>query len=353
MQAAVWRGALDVRVEDVAEPTEPHPSHAVVEVAVACICASDVAEYRDGPHVIPTQRPHPLTGRMAPLTLGHEFTGRVVAIARDVEHLSVGDRVCGDACLRCAQCFWCLRGEYNICQLGGSIGLHSDGAFARLVEVPVYTLYKVPDAIGDREAAIVEPLAAGLHALRRARFEAGESVAVVGYGMIGAATAALAIAMGTASVQIVELSHRRRQLALEMGATEAYDPRVMDLRAEVRARTGGRGADIVVDCTGDATVLRQAIEISRRGGRVVVAGLGHQPAAIVPDRLVYFEREIIGALGYRFDHSTILALLAAGRLRTEGLFGDMIELKGIVTAGFKRLLNDYDGPLRIPVVPLP
>ncbi len=353
MQAAVWHGAGEVRVEAVAEPGEPRAGHAVVEVGLACICASDVAEYRDGPHVIPTRRPHPLTGRIAPLTLGHEYTGRVVAVAPDVETTAVSDRVCGDACIRCGQCFWCLRGEYNICAVGGSVGFHSDGAFARLVEVPAYTLYPVPDSVEDMEAAIVEPLAVGLHALRRARFEAGESVVVFGYGMVGAATAAVANSIGAASVQVVETSARRRQLALDMGASAACDPQADDVRAEVRSRTSNRGADVVVDCTGNPDVLKQALEASRRGGRIAVAGIGHEPAAIVPDRLVYFEREIIGALGYQFDHPTILGLLATGRLQVRGLFGETIGLRDIVSSGLQRMIDERDGPLRIPVAPAP
>jgi (R,R)-butanediol dehydrogenase / meso-butanediol dehydrogenase / diacetyl reductase len=351
MQAAVWHGAREVHVESVAEPNHPQPGNAIVDVVLACICASDVAEYRDGPHVIPTRRPHPLTGRVAPLTLGHEYTGRVVAVAGDVHRIAVGDRVCGDSCIRCGHCFWCLRGEYNICVVGGSVGLHADGAFAQRVEVPEYTLYRVPDTVTDREAAIVEPLAVGLHTLRRARFEAGETVTVFGYGMIGAATAAVAGAIGAGAVLVVEPSARRRLLALEMGATDVVDPSSSDVRAFVRDRTEQRGSDVVVDCTGISAVLSQAVEASRRGGRVVVAGIGHESAALVPDRIVYFEREVIGALGYRFDHPAIIGLLASKRLRTDRLFGETIGLSEIVDAGLERVLAEPDGPLRIPVSP--
>ena len=349
MRAAVWHGARDVRVEDVPKPHEPAPDEVLVAVDLACICASDLAEYRDGPHVIPVRRPHRLSGRVAPLTLGHEFVGRVVATGAAVAGLSIGDRVCGDACLRCGSCYWCRRGEYNICSSGGSIGLHSDGAFAEYLKVPEYTLYRVPDGVDDESAAIVEPLAVGLHGLRRGRFSAGDSVVVVGFGMVGAAVALIAAAIGAARVIVVEASATRGEAARQAGATDVLAPGEK-LRPAVLALTEGRGADIVVDCTGRAAALPVSVELSRRGGRVVVCGLAHEPSAIRADRLVYFEREVIGSLGYRHDHDAVLGLLVAGKLDVGWLFAPVIKLADIVTHGLEAMDSDTGaGWLRIPV----
>lgn len=351
MRAAVWHGAGDLRVEQVEEPGLPPEGQAVVEVFVACICASDVAEYRDGPHVIPTTKPHPLTGRCAPITLGHEYAGRVVAVGPGVDQVSVGDRVCGDACIRCGRCFWCLRGEYNICAEGGAVGLHADGAFARYLKVPAYTLFSVPEAVSDRDAAVVEPLAVGLHALKRGRCEIGEKVVVFGFGMIGAAAALFARLAGAAIVMVVDQSPTRRRLAQSLGITQVLNPDTDTVTNEIRTRTGGLGADLVLDCTGIAHVLPQALSATRRGGRTVVTGIAHEPATIAMDRLVYFEREIIGALGYTFDHPSVLAFLADGRLELPQIFGETIDLIEIRTKGFDRLLIDKEAPLRIPVAP--
>jgi len=349
MRAAVWHGAKDVRVEDVATPRDPAPDEVLVAVDLACICASDLAEYRDGPHVIPVRRPHRLSGRIAPITLGHEFVGRVVATGTAVTALSAGDRVCGDACLRCGNCFWCRRGEYNICSSGGSIGLHADGAFANYLKVPEYTLHRVPDAVDDRSAAIVEPLAVGLHGLRRGRFSAGESVVVVGFGMVGAAVALVAAAIGAGRVIVVEASATRGEAARRAGATDVLAPGET-LRSEVLSLTDGRGADIVLDCTGREAVLPVSVELSRRGGRVVICGLAHEPSAIRADRLVYFEREVIGSLGYRHDHEAILGLLAAGKLDVGWLFAPVIDLEDIVTHGLAAMDGDTGTQwLRIPV----
>lgn len=351
MQAAVWHGAGDIRVTQLSDLARPRPGEALVRIAVSCICGSDVAEYKDGPHVIPTSKPHPLTGRVAPLTLGHEYCGRVVAVGEGVTNCVIGDRVCGDSCIRCNECFWCLRGEYNICARGASVGFHSDGSFASLLQVPAYCLYPVPDSVSDEAAAVVEPLAVGLHSLKRGRLGVGDSVVVIGCGMIGAGVAMLARASGASFVAVVDPAANRRETALAVGAVEAFDPTRDNVRQEVRARTEGRGADLVVDCTGSAAAMGPALELCRRGGRLAVCGIGHGTAQLSEEKLVYFEREIIGVLGYQFDHSAILQLLASGRIVTGPFLGAPIDLNDIVRFGFDLIVNDPASPLRIPVIP--
>jgi (R,R)-butanediol dehydrogenase/meso-butanediol dehydrogenase/diacetyl reductase len=324
---------------------------AVVEVKSACICASDLAEYRDGPHAIPVGKPHPLTGRSAPVTLGHEYSGVVVAIGEEVVSVAIGDRVCGDACIRCGTCYWCLRGEYNICRTGASIGLHADGAFCSRLEAPAYTLVKVPAEVADATAALTEPLAVGLHAARQGGISAGDTVVVAGLGMIGAASLMMARRCGAASVLVIEPNPHRRGLALEIGASDALDPTGLELVREVRARTSGIGADVVIDCTGRQELFPMFLDCARRGGRVVVAGIGYGHAALDLNRVVHFERQITGALGYRFDHASVLRMLADGLLPTDRLITSPIPLRMIVELGFERMLRDPSAPIRIFVDP--
>jgi (R,R)-butanediol dehydrogenase/meso-butanediol dehydrogenase/diacetyl reductase len=337
--ACRWHAARDLRLEDVPEPG-PATNEVLVEVGCAAICGSDIAEYRDGPHVIPVGRPHPLTGRAAPVTLGHEYAGRVVATGSEVNRVAVGDRVCGDSCLRCNSCRWCLRGEYNICRVGGSVGLHLDGAFARYLVVPDYTLVKLADSVGDVAGALVEPLAVGLHAVTQGRVEAGDTVIVVGAGMIGLAACLMSHVAGAAEVLVVEPRLERAQLAQSLGATRVLPADVAVARREVRA-------DVVVECSGRPDVVGGALELVRRGGRLVLAGIGHGAAELDPSRVVYFEREIIGALGYRFDLDRVVALLAGGRIDVTPLLADPIALTDIVAGGFERSLNDRSAPPRV------
>ena len=351
MRAAVWHGAGDVRVEGWPDPPPPGAGDAVVRVTRAAICGTDVAEYRDGPHMIPTTRPHPLTGRTAPIVLGHEYAGVVDRVGPDVTTLAPGDRVCGDSCLRCNACWWCLRGEYNICVRGASVGLHADGAFAPYATIPAYALEKVPDAVSDDWAAVAEPLAVGLHATRQGDLQAGDTVVVVGAGMIGAAAATMARARGAGAVIVVDPAPHRRELALAIGAEDALDPTGDDVRGHVRARTQGRGADLVIDCSGRSDAFAPDLELCRRGGTVAICGLGHEPARVDLNRIVYFERRVVGVLGYRFDHGAVLGLLADRRVDPSPLLGDVIDLGAIVPEGFERIRRDPTAPLRVLVAP--
>jgi (R,R)-butanediol dehydrogenase/meso-butanediol dehydrogenase/diacetyl reductase len=231
------------------------------------------------------------------------------------------------------------------------VGYHSDGAFARLLAVPAYTLYQVPDAVPDASGALVEPLAVALHALHRTRFQPGDSVVVMGFGMIGAGCAVLALALGARAVFVIERLEPRRHLALQLGVTAAWDPEDADLRTQVRAGTDRAGADVVLECTGQPGLLERAVELSRRGGRIGVCGLAHQGGELRSDRLVYFEREVVGTLGYRFDHPTVIGLLAGKRIDVSPLVGHPISLDQLVDAGLTRMRDDPLAPLRIPVLP--
>jgi (R,R)-butanediol dehydrogenase/meso-butanediol dehydrogenase/diacetyl reductase len=345
MRALRWHAAGDLRIEDVPEPETPGPGMAVVEVATCGICGSDLAEFRAGPKMIRTS-PHPLTGRQAPLTLGHEFSGRVVA-ADDEEAWPPGTRVTADACWRCERCEACLGGDYHMCRYGGSIGLHSDGAFAPFVAVPEYTLVRVPDGVSDAAAAMAEPLAVGLHALDRGRARAGDAVLVLGFGPIGAAAALLARAVG-ATPLVVELYEARRARAegLGLATLEAGE----DLPRRVRRAAGGGGAPVVIESTGVAAVLPQAVECARRGGRIVAVGLTAEPSALDSSRLTFYERSLVGSLGYRHDLPRVVRMMADGVVDPERLISGTVPL-GDAPETFASLASEPGNRVKVMVDP--
>src|ERR1700680_1055827 len=158
MEAVRWHGTRNVRVGTVELALPLGPGMLEAEVALWGICGSDVAEYAHGPFAI-RERRHPLTGQKPPLTLGHEFSARVVAVGEGVEDLAIGDRVAADACWRCGRCPACLAGTYNRCPFSGSIGLASDGAMAPRVRFPGYCAVQLPDSVSDQAGAMLEPLA--------------------------------------------------------------------------------------------------------------------------------------------------------------------------------------------------
>ncbi len=332
MRAVRWHGRLDVRLDDVPEPVLLSEAEALVRVAYCGICGTDLHEYADGPVMIRSDRPHPLTGATAPVTLGHELSGWVVALGRPVAGVVEGDLVAVDPCWRCNTCFWCARGEYNICRLGGSIGLASDGGLADLVRVPIEGLVPVPDGVTPRQAALAEPAAVGIHAVRRAGVGNGERVVVLGAGPIGLVTANAARLAGADLVVVSEPNPRRRELAARIGADVVLDPREADLRSVLAKATDRVGADVVFECTGNAEILTAAVPLARRGGRIVEVGVGAGTAAVGQRDLVLYERTLLGSLGYAGDLDTAVAQMADGSLDADLLISEEHELEELPAA---------------------
>jgi (R,R)-butanediol dehydrogenase/meso-butanediol dehydrogenase/diacetyl reductase len=286
MLAARWHGNRDVRLEDVELTLPLGPGMVEVEVSWCGICGSDIAEYAHGPFAIRPGRIHALTGQAPPVTLGHEFAGRVTRVGANVASVAVGDRVAADACWRCERCEACLSGQYNQCALSGSIGLASDGAMASHVRFPAYCAVPLPDTVSDRSGALLEPLAVALHALRRVAAQAGETVVVLGFGPIGACTAEVAVALGLSG-----------------------------------------GAQLVVDASGVPAALEAALDMTRRGGRVALVGLPKVSPPIDAARMVLYERSLVASLGYAHDLPRVARMIAAGRLDPERLITRSIGLE--------------------------
>jgi (R,R)-butanediol dehydrogenase / meso-butanediol dehydrogenase / diacetyl reductase len=335
-----WHARGDVRLDEVREP-ESRPGFALVAVDYCGICGSDVAELAAGPVLIRPE-PHPLTGQAPPLTLGHEVSGRVVE-----GRLPEGSRVTVDACWRCGRCEACADGDYHLCRYGGSVGLHSDGGFARLVRVPEYTLVPLADSVSGEQGALTEPFAVALHGLKRAALGAGESVLVLGFGPIGAAGALLARALGGVPL-IVEKSEPRAALAERLGfrTLEAGE----ELARRVRAALGSGGAHVVLEATGVASLMPVAIECARRAGRIVLLGIGHEAVPVDPRRLTLFERSLLGSLGYRNDLPTVVAMVGAGLVDPAAIVTDVIPLARAPEA-LARLATDPGGEVKVLVQP--
>src|ERR1700742_4143368 len=144
MRAAVYHGAGDVRVESVTAPGDPGPGEVLISPSMAAICGTDASEYAHGPHMTPLHEPHPGSGLVGPLIIGHEFVGRVEATGDGVEGLAVGDRVVSGAGVSCGHCDWCEAGRTNLCASYYTLGLSAPGGLAELVISPASILVGVP-----------------------------------------------------------------------------------------------------------------------------------------------------------------------------------------------------------------
>ncbi len=351
MKAAVWYGKKDVRVENVPEPPAPGPKEVKIKVHWCGICGSDLHEYDAGPIFIPANAPHPLTGAQAPLILGHEFSGEVVQTGSAVDNVQVGDRVTADACQYCGECYMCKQNRYSLCSTLAFTGLMANGAFAEYVNVPAYTLFKIPPEMPFDAAAFVEPVAVGVHAIRRGHVLQGDTVAIVGAGTIGLVTLQSAKAAGARKVIVLEMAKARKEYATKLGATAVIDPTETDPIADVRRLTGGLGVDVAFECVGGSKTGALAVDLTRIGGRTVLVGIFEKPSEIHFNNLVFFEKEILGSLAYYGEFATAIALMADGRIIAEPLITARIKLDDIVENGFKELLANREKHIKILVSP--
>jgi 2-desacetyl-2-hydroxyethyl bacteriochlorophyllide A dehydrogenase len=321
MRAAAWLAPGQI------EPTErarPHaePGQAVVAVAACGICGSDLHSFKSGFAARPGQ------------VLGHELSGTVVE-APGVAGLAPGTRVVVRPLIPCGDCDACRRGDPQLCTEGiaRSIGYGSDGGFAEHVLVPRaevgLTVFPLPDSVDDRAAALVEPLAVALHAVRQApRVEGGEAL-VLGAGTIGLGVAAFLKLGGAGSVTVVDPSPLRREAAEKVGADRVVDPAAEDASG---GGTPAESADAVFECAGAARTIADAIKAVRPGGAVVVSALFGRRIEFSPDRLTAKEALLIGAYGYRDEFADVIEALASGAIDAEALISHELPLERIAEA---------------------
>jgi (R,R)-butanediol dehydrogenase/meso-butanediol dehydrogenase/diacetyl reductase len=337
MQALRWHAPRDVRLEQVPPPAAT-AGEVVVAVAACGLCGSDLHEYLHGPVYIPRQ-PHPLTGLMPPVTLGHEFSGRVVEVGPRVTRIRAGDRVAVNPCLVCGECRWCRSARPNHCAKLATIGLSRNGALAPLVAVPEYGCHVLPAGVSDEQGATVEPLSVAVHACRRARLSNGERVAIIGAGPIGLLVLQVARARRAAWVAVVEPREDRRALARALGADAVLDP------------GEGARADVTFECVGSPAAFAAAFRAAGKGGRVALVGL--VPEAVTANALliVAHEKEIIGSSAYVDEFPDAIDLLARGQVRIDSLVTARVPLERALADGIEALLRPDLGHVKILVSP--
>jgi (R,R)-butanediol dehydrogenase / meso-butanediol dehydrogenase / diacetyl reductase len=333
MRAAVWYGRRNTRVEDVPDAPAPGPNEVKVKVGWVGICGTDLHEYAAGPIWMPIT-PHPLTGKAAPLTQGHEFAGIITEVGTDVDDFKPGDRVTADSATWCGKCWACLRHEYSLCDICAYLGLGRDGAFAEYLTLPAAGVYHIPPELSLQKASFAEPTAVAVHVLRRGRLIAGESVLLIGAGNQGLLQYQLVRRSAASQVFMVELKGMRTETARSLGAT-VFNPEDVDVVEEIKNRTGGIGVDLAIDDAGQAETITMALQSTRTQGRVVEVGIFEEPVTFNINDLVLRERELIGILNNGGEMPQAIQYLADGRVDPTPLISNRISLEDVVEKGLE------------------
>jgi (R,R)-butanediol dehydrogenase / meso-butanediol dehydrogenase / diacetyl reductase len=353
MKAAVWHQRKDIRVEEFPDPASPSHDQVRLRVRWCGICGTDLEEYLQGPLFIPVGKPNPLTGRQAPMIMGHEFVGEVIGLGQGITDLNLGDHVAVDTLIHCGHCYYCQRHMVSLCESLAIMGLSTDGGLAEYINAPRYMLFKYPASVPDDHAALSEPSSVCVRAVRKSRLQEGESVVVVGAGTIGLLCMQIALAMGALKVFVVEVEETRRALAMELGASGAVNPLDKDPVYEIQRWTGGQGADVVLECAGTIKAMTLSPELARKGGRIVFVGLHDEPVPIRLVSVVTGEKELIGSFSHVYDEdfSAAVDLITNGKIIAEPMITARIPLEELVPRGLKELASTRAHHLKILVAP--
>jgi L-iditol 2-dehydrogenase len=349
MRAVVLPQPDRFELQDVPCP-EPGPGQVLLRIKSSTICATDQK-------IAAGQFP----GTKFPHIPGHEFSGEVVSAGPNVDEVKPGDRVGVEIHVGCGRCPRCLEGLYQLCENYGQtakghahLGFTVPGGLAEYTLVPLKAVHKLPDRLTWDEGAFTDNIGIALYAVERGHLQPGESVAVLGPGAFGALAVQVARAMGAGKVVLVGTRQERLARMQDLGANMLIAARGQDAINQVKAALGGRGADVVVEFAGTADAAREAIQMARRGGRVVLAGAtgpGRELSGVDLSPIVRGHLDIYGSLANPYGISARgLELIARGAVNVNPLITHHFPLADFETA-WQTFVDRRDGAIRVMLHP--
>lgn len=332
MKAAVLVDWNDMQIKEVPVP-EIGPKEVLCRVMACGICGTDKlimsGAFKD--------RGWP---RALPYIQGHEWAGEIVKVGAEVdpEDFKIGDRVVGESHTYCGKCPRCLEGNYHICIKSDKPGAFekgfylyghdAQGTFAEFAKREVQLLYKIPDGVSWDEAAIGNQAAVALHIVERGKMPSAAKVAIIGPGHLGLLTMQFAKAMGAVQTIMVGRHDKKLAMAQKIGASHIIDNRKLDPVAEMKRLTGGEGPDVVFECAGTPEAVDMALKGVRKGGNVVIAGMGGgETVAVDPNLIVLKELNIYGSHARVNSQIQSLEMIAAGMIDAKSVISGIYPLE--------------------------
>ncbi len=314
------KGPGNMEVRDVPEPS-PGPGQIKIEVRAAGICGSDLHIFHDDIDGIPIN---------PPVVTGHEFAGVVTAVGENVQRWKVNDRVTSETAFSfCGDCLHCRTGFYNLCSNRRTLGYWYNGVFTRYTIVPQERVHRLPDNIDFVAGALCEPLACVTHAaMELTGIAAGDVVLVTGPGSIGLLALQVAKAQGaTVVVAGTKIDQQRLELAKRLGADRTIDLTSEDIFAVINEVTAGRGADVLLECSGSPKAVDSGLLLTRKGGQYTQIGLFGKPLQVDFEKICFRELKVTGSLGSTWTSwEKAIQLLQSGRVRTDVLVSDVLPI---------------------------
>jgi len=344
VKALVLEKYMQFSYRDYPDPVLRNADDVLIRVKAAAICGSDV-HGMDGS-----------TGRrIPPIVMGHEAAGVIVETGAGVRDFKPGDRVTFDSTEYCGECFHCKRGEVNLCDDRKVLGVscadyRRDGTFAEYLVVPRRILYRIPEALDFVGASIAEPAAVAAHAAAITPIAMGDSLLVVGAGLIGLLLIQILRSHSAGMILALDTDPDRRQAALRAGAAAALDPASPDLRNAILDLSGGRGFDRSFEAVGATLPIGTAIASTRKGGSVTLIGNVSPKVEIPLQAVVTRQISLLGSCATAGEYPLVLDLLARGRIDAKSIVSAIAPLSE-GASWFARLHAREKGLLKVVLEP--
>lgn len=343
MKALLLTEYMHLELTEMAVPAIG-PQEVLIRIRSCGICGSDV---------------HGIDGstgrRIPPVVMGHEAAGVIAKVGSAAGGWKEGDRVTFDSTVSCGDCGFCQAGDVNLCDRRQVVGVscgdyRRHGAFAEYVAVPARILYKLPDEFPFDHAALIEAVSIAVHAVAITPVTPGDTAVVVGCGMIGQLTIQAAKVAGFGKIVGLDVDETKLARARNAGATFTFNPGTCDAPAEVRALTGGRGADVVFEAAGATAPIQTAIASVRKGGTVTLIG-NFSPMVELPlQQVVTRQIRLQGSCGSAGEYPRCIELMASGQIRVDNLISGFTPLED-AASWFDRLYRKEPDLMKVIVHP--
>ena len=343
MKALVLSAYNQLDLTDLPVPT-PAADELLIRIRACGICGSDV-HGMDGS-----------TGRrLPPIVMGHEAAGVVEAVGSDVPGFRRGDRLTFDSTVSCGLCFFCERGAINLCDNREVVGVSTPqfrrmGAFAEYVAVPARICYHLPETMPFTHAALIEAVSVAVHGVSLTPIAKGDTVVVVGAGMIGLLTLQAALNAGASVVIVLDVDETRLIMAREMGVTYTLNSRDTDVIEQIHALTHGRGADAALECVGATIPIKLAIDAVRKGATVTLIGNVSPTIELPLQSAVSRQIRLQGSCASSGEYRECIRLMSSGKIKVEPLISAVAPLAQGAD-WFRRLHAREPGLLKVVLEP--
>jgi L-iditol 2-dehydrogenase len=316
MKRLVWRGGIELRMENVSGPLpSPREDEVLLKVRAVGICGTDI-HIMNG--AIPSAKP--------PMILGHEVSGEIAAVGSKVTNVREGDRVTLDAVVGCGHCPLCRRDSPQFCAEGFEFGITRDGGCQEYLVVPHHNVYRIADFVSFEEAAILDMEV--YNAIRKCRIEKGDNVLVLGAGPIGLIACQVARILGAAHIVLSDVLKSRLDASQAIGIANVYLPAAESDSGAELGNGSAKTFDVVVDCAGTANSTRQALKVVRPGGRILLYGVyEHAVDHLDMNQVVLKDLMVVGAQSDRNGWEDVIALVTSGALNLRKLITHRLPLE--------------------------